>query len=110
MTSSGFMWNWRVWKSNRSAKKSIFGDAVSSTCSKPFSEDAMKILVVGATSRVGKRVIPMLVSHGYIVRAMTRMPEKAQGLKDLGVEVVQGDLRDSSSLARACQGMDKVLD
>ena len=31
-------------------------------------------------------------------------------LKDLGVEVVQGDLRDSASLARACQGMEKVLD
>jgi uncharacterized protein YbjT (DUF2867 family) len=41
---------------------------------------------------------------------MTRMPEKAQGLKDLGVEVVQGDLREPASLARACQGMDKVLD
>lgn len=71
----------------------------------------MEILVVGATSRVGTRVIPMLVAKGYHVRAMTRAPEKARSLMDLGVkEVVQGDLRDAASLARACQGMDKVLD
>ena len=67
------------------------------------------ILVVGATSRVGTRVIPMLISKGYAVRAMTRTPEKAEGLKKLGVEVIRGDLRDPASLTQACQGAEQVL-
>lgn len=67
------------------------------------------ILVVGATSRVGTRVVPKLLSNGHAVRAMTRTPEKAEPLRKLGAEVVQGDLRDPASLARACQGVGKVL-
>lgn len=67
------------------------------------------ILVVGATSRVGKEAIPTLIAHGHTVRAMTRTPEKAETLRQLGAEVVQGDLRDPASLARACAGVDKVL-
>ena len=67
------------------------------------------ILVVGATSRVGKEVIPTLLAHGHAVRAMTRTPEKAKALTRLGAEVVRGDLRDPASLARACAGVDKVL-
>lgn len=64
------------------------------------------ILVVGSTGRVGKRVTPMLLSQGHAVRAMTRTPEKAEPLRKLGAEVVQGDLRDPASLARACQGVE----
>ncbi|MBX3058950.1 MAG: SDR family oxidoreductase [Anaerolineae bacterium] len=67
------------------------------------------ILVVGATSRVGKEAIPTLLAHGHTVRAMTRTPEKAETLRQLGAEVVQGDLRDPDSLARACTGVEKVL-
>ncbi len=67
------------------------------------------ILVVGATSRVGKQAIPTLLAHGHTVRAMTRTPEKAEALKQLGTEVVQGDLRDPASLAWACAGVEKVL-
>jgi uncharacterized protein YbjT (DUF2867 family) len=68
------------------------------------------ILVVGATGRVGTCVIPMLLAKGYAVRAMTRSPEKAGGLKQLGVEVFQGDVRDPTSLAQACRGVEQVLD
>lgn len=67
------------------------------------------ILFVGATSRVGTRAIPLLLSHGHAVRAMTRTPQKAEPLGKLGAEVIQGDLRDPASLARACQGAEKVL-
>lgn len=67
------------------------------------------ILVVGATGRVGTRVIPLLLAQGYGVRAMTRTPEKAEPLKQLGAEVIPGDLRDPASLARVCQGIEQVL-
>ena len=68
------------------------------------------ILVTGATGRVGTRLIPMLLSRGIAVRAMTRDPEKAGDLKKLGAEVVKGDMRDPASLARACQDIEQVLD
>ena len=68
------------------------------------------ILVTGATGRVGTCVIPMLISKGYAVRAMTRTPEKAGALKQLGAELVQGDMRDPESLKQACQGVQQVLD
>jgi uncharacterized protein YbjT (DUF2867 family) len=51
----------------------------------------------------------MLLSHGHAVRAMTRTPEKAEPPEKLGATVVQGDLRDPASLARASQGVEKVL-
>jgi uncharacterized protein YbjT (DUF2867 family) len=69
-------------------------------------EKKIMILVVGATSRVGMHVIPTLIDHGHAVRAMTRTPEKAEALQKLGAEVVQGDLRDPASLARACAGVE----
>ena len=55
------------------------------------------ILVTGATGRVGTRLIPMLLSRGIAVRAMTRDPEKAGDLKKLGAEVVKGDMRAPAS-------------
>jgi NADH dehydrogenase len=67
------------------------------------------ILVVGATSRIGIRVIPLLLAQGYAVRAMTRAPKKAEPLKQLGAEVMPGDLRDPASLTRACQGVEQML-
>src|SRR5260221_13857481 len=69
------------------------------------------ILVVGSTSRVGTRAIPQLLAQGEKVRAMTRTPTttEAVSLRKLGAEVVQGDLRDPASVARACQGITKVL-
>lgn len=66
-------------------------------------------LLVGATSKLGVRVARRLLADGKPVRAMTRTPEKADELKKLGGEIVQGDLRDPNSLKRACAGVEKVL-
>lgn len=67
------------------------------------------ILIVGATSKLGKALIPLLLAEGAAVRAMTRTPEKADDLRNAGAEVVAGDLRDPASLAKACEGAEKVL-
>jgi uncharacterized protein YbjT (DUF2867 family) len=67
------------------------------------------ILVVGATGYMGRETVRQLLAAGMAVRAMTRTPEKAGELKELGAEVVQGDLIDHASLARACQGVDGVV-
>ncbi|MCG3141469.1 MAG: hypothetical protein HDKAJFGB_02754 [Anaerolineae bacterium] len=67
------------------------------------------ILVVGSTGSLGKRVTRQLLAEGQRVRALTREPNKAADLKQLGAEVMQGDLIDAASLRRACAGADRVI-
>lgn len=67
------------------------------------------ILIVGVTGVLGRETAHQLLAAGYQVRGLTRNPENAQDLKQLGVEIVQGDLIDPESLRRACQGVDAVL-
>ena len=66
-------------------------------------------LIVGGTGAMGSAAARLLLQRGHKVRVMTREPQRAAALKELGAEVVQGDLRDKASLARACAGMDGVL-
>ncbi|MFD1734290.1 SDR family oxidoreductase [Deinococcus malanensis] len=69
----------------------------------------MRILVVGASSRLGRAVIPHLLARGWEVRAMTRHPSGLGDLAAQGAQVVQGDLRDRRSIERAVQGCTHVL-
>ena len=67
-----------------------------------------KILVVGATGAQGGSVARHLVQAGkFAVRGLTRNPDSpaAQQLRDLGVEVVKGDLDDRASIRAALEGM-----
>jgi uncharacterized protein YbjT (DUF2867 family) len=65
------------------------------------------ILVTGATGKQGGAVARELLARGYRIRAMTRKPkgEAAQALAGLGAEVIQGDLDDAASLAKAITGV-----
>ncbi len=70
------------------------------------------ILVAGATGMVGGEVCRLLRSDGKPVRALVRAtskPEKVEGLRALGCELVTGDLRDPPSLVRACAGAEAVV-
>jgi uncharacterized protein YbjT (DUF2867 family) len=67
------------------------------------------ILIVGATGKLGRATARLLLEAGIGVRAMTRHPEQAGDLRQLGAEVVFGDLIDHESLARACVGAQSVL-
>ncbi len=69
-------------------------------------------LVVGATGIVGSQICQKLIGRGERDRALTRAasdPAKVQRLRDLGAEIVTGDLRDVDSLRRACEGMTSVV-
>ncbi len=65
------------------------------------------ILITGATGQQGGAVAHELLAKGRKVRALTRHPDsaKARALAEAGAEVVQGDLDDAASLARAAAGM-----
>lgn len=69
-------------------------------------------LVAGATGLVGGGIARELAERGARVRALVRNPEgrpEAGELRELGIEVVAGDLTEPDSLARACQGVDTVV-
>jgi uncharacterized protein YbjT (DUF2867 family) len=67
-----------------------------------------KILVTGATGNTGSGLVPTLQQAGVEVRALVHNETKAQPLKDLGVEVVIGDLDQPATLAPAVDGVDKI--
>ena len=73
-----------------------------------LTEEA-KVLVTGATGYLGHRLAKRLVDEGYPVRAMVRKPSKAVELKQLGVEVVLGNLGNEASIAAAIKGVDVVV-
>jgi uncharacterized protein YbjT (DUF2867 family) len=63
----------------------------------------------GAVGAIGRNVTEMLLSKGHKVRAMVRREdERAEGLRRLGAEVVQGDLTDLDSMHRAIQGCARI--
>jgi len=67
------------------------------------------ILITGATGFVGGHLVKRLRATGTALRAVVRNPEKAQALKDLGVDVVPGDMSDKASLVKAANGALRVV-
>ncbi|GLS36291.1 NmrA family transcriptional regulator [Mesorhizobium tianshanense] len=69
---------------------------------------ASPILVTGAAGdigAIGRHVTAMLLAKGHKVRALVRREdERAERLRQLGAEVVQGDLIDLASMHRAVEG------
>jgi dihydroflavonol-4-reductase len=63
------------------------------------------ILITGASGFVGAAVVRQLVQAGHAVRAFIRPTSVRTNLVGLPVEIVQGDLRDADSLARAMVGI-----
>jgi len=64
------------------------------------------VLITGATGRQGEAVVRHLLLNGWKLRALTRNSGgyAARDLARQGVEVMQGDLEDPTSLERAVRG------
>lgn len=71
----------------------------------------MKILVTGATGKLGSKVVAALLAKvpAEQVAVSVRNPEKAEGLLALGVEVRQGDFDRPETLDQAFAGIDRLL-
>src|SRR5215469_9845116 len=70
------------------------------------------VLVVGATGVLGMEVCRQLAAVGKKVKGLVRtssQEEKVNGLHELGVEAVTGDMKDPQSLYRAFQNVDAII-
>jgi len=70
---------------------------------------ASSALVTGATGFVGAAVARALLARGFALRVLARRQSPRSNLEGLAVEVVEGDLTDAASLARAVAGCDAVF-
>ncbi len=69
----------------------------------------MKVLVTGASGFLGSHLVEMLSARGDEVCALVQPGQKAAWLRALpGVEIVQGDITDISSLKSAVPGCERV--
>ena len=67
------------------------------------------ILVTGGTGFVGSHLVRRLRQENLSVRVVVRNPDKAPALKDIGVDVVRGDISDAASLEKATMGVERVI-
>lgn len=59
----------------------------------------MRVFLAGASGVIGSRLVPLLVERGHVVAGMTRSPEMADAVGQLGAEPVVCDVFDADKLA-----------
>lgn len=69
----------------------------------------MITLVTGAAGFLGSHITRQLVARGESVRVLMRSSSSNRAINDLSLEYVTGDLRDTASLERAMQGVERVF-
>lgn len=70
------------------------------------------VLVAGATGYLGSEICRQLIERNRKVKGLVRTTSdsnKVAQLKESGVEVIEGDLKDKSSLEKAMQGVSVVI-
>ena len=68
-----------------------------------------KILVVGATGRIGGAAVKNLLEEGFEVRALVRQPEKGERLSAMGAELAVGDATTPATLEDAVRGCSNIF-
>ncbi len=69
----------------------------------------MKLLVTGATGFLGSAVARQVLAAGHSLRLLIRHTSDRRNLAGLEAELVEGDLREPSSLAAAVRGCDGLF-
>lgn len=69
------------------------------------------IFIVGGTGTLGQTLVRMLREQGKAVRVLVRPGSvaKAAPLREMGAELIGGDIRDVGSLEIACRGAEQVI-
>ena len=67
------------------------------------------ILFTGLTGAVGTEIIKLLPEYGIRARGLVRNPDKAEAVRQAGVEVIPGSLEDEDAVSAALQGCDRAF-
>ena len=67
------------------------------------------ILFTGLTGAVGTEMIKLLPEYGIPARGLVRNPDKAEAVRQTGVEVIPGSLEDENAVGAALQGCDRAF-
>jgi putative NADH-flavin reductase len=71
-------------------------------------DEALRILVIGATGGTGQEIVREAILKGYRVTALVRSVAQATPLLP-GAELVEGDARDAAAVAKALAGCEGVI-
>jgi nucleoside-diphosphate-sugar epimerase len=69
----------------------------------------MRVFLTGGTGFIGGTVARQLRERGDAVVALVRNPDKAEKLRELGCELVAGDLGDTAAIASGLEGCDAAI-
>lgn len=69
----------------------------------------MRVLITGATGKVGNAIAAALLERGDEVRALVRDPERAAAILLSGVEAIRGDAIEPETLGPAVEGCELVF-
>jgi nucleoside-diphosphate-sugar epimerase len=69
----------------------------------------VKVFVTGGTGFIGGEIVRQLRDRGEEVVCLVRSPEKATKLRELGCELVSGDLGDEAAIRQGMQGCDAAI-
>jgi dihydroflavonol-4-reductase len=69
----------------------------------------MRVLVTGATGKVGNSIASALLERGDEVRVLVRDPDRANAVLPSGVEAVRGDVTQPNTLGPAVEGCELVF-
>ena len=67
----------------------------------------MKVAITGASGHIGNCLVRELKKQGALIKVL--VPDSGNGLDELDVELVHGNLLDPGSLIRLCEGADVVF-
>ena len=68
-----------------------------------------RILLTGATGVIGRRVLPLLVSAGHPVSAVSRTPAQQDLLRAVGASPVSMDLFDPAAVRKVVEGHEVIV-
>jgi nucleoside-diphosphate-sugar epimerase len=69
----------------------------------------MKYFVTGATGFIGAELVRQLRANGHEIIALARSPENASHVREMGAEVVKGDITDKESMRAPMTAVDGVF-
>ena len=91
------------------SRRAFVAGLLASTLARPAEPAPRRVLVAGATGRLGQLVVGALAARGLAVRALARDAARARSALPAGVEIVAGDLREPQRVAAALQDVTTIV-